>query len=237
MAGLGGYGSYAKVSPTGKLGPGGAKPNTGSQTLSQYGTPLSQTSQQMTSPAAVPNPNIYQGADANYVRNIATSYTPEQMAQMKTAATNVNAAGSRGMTDRLRELMAAQGLSGGGAEAGRMQSAMLGNNAQLANTMSNIDISNAQTGLSNQYQKAGMLSNLMGLGLNENAQAIGQDQFGKGMYSDMYKWGNQFDYQKQQDTQSNNQYQQQLELMLKQLGLGGGGSSYQGSGNVNRSRG
>jgi hypothetical protein len=200
----------------------GNNANNGGQSLTQYGTPLSQYSQNMTGPTQVPNQNIYQGADANYIRNMATSYTPEQMAQMKTAATNVNAAGTRGMTNKLRELLAAKGMSGGGYEDSRIMSAMLGSNANLANTMSGIDISNAQTGLANQFSKAGMLNNLMGLGLQENQQAIGQDQFSKGLYSDMYKWGNQFDYQKQQDTQSNNQYEEQLALMKKMMGLDGG---------------
>lgn len=223
MPGIG-YNPYGqRVALGGNVTPQQAGGTTGSQSLSKYGTPLSQYSEQMTTPAAVPNPNIYQGQDANYIRNLATAYTPEQMAQMKTAATNVNAAGARGMTNRIRELMAAQGLSGSGAETGALSSAMLKNNANLANTMSGIDISNAQTDLSNRYNKAGLLNQLMGIGLNENQQAIGQDQFAKNLYADMYKWGNQFDYQKYLDAQSNKNYQDQFEMMMKLYGLGGNG--------------
>ena len=219
MAGFGGYGSTAKISPRGI---GGQQKPAASQALSQYGTPLSGYSQSMTAPMQVPNQNIYQGADANYIRNMATAYTPEQMAQMKTAATNVQAAGDRGMTSRLSELMAARGLSGSGAETGALSNAMLKSGANLANTMSGIDISNANQGLANQYAKANALSGLMGIGLQENQQAIGQDQFGKSLYSDMFKFGKEFDYNKYRDDQSYGQYNDQLAMMMKMMGLGGG---------------
>lgn len=230
MPGFGGYTTVKKLSPSGsqQQQPGA------SQSLSNYGTPLSQASQNMMAQTAVPNPNIYQGQDANYIRNIATAYTPQQMAQMKTAATNVQAAGNRGMTDRIRELMAAQGLSGSGAETGAMTNAMVKSNANLANTMSGIDIANAQTDLANQYSKAGLLNQLMGIGLNENQQAIGMDQFNKGLYSDLYKWGNQFDWQKYLDRTANQKYDNQFDMMLKMLGMGGGGGSGYGGYPVNR---
>lgn len=229
MAGFGGYGTTAKLSPRGL---GGRQAPQGSQSLSNYGTPLSQYSQGMTAPMTVPNQNIYQGADANAIRNLNTGYSNEDMLKMKTAATNVNAAGTQGMNTRIRELMAAQGLSGSGSETGALTNAMLGSNRNLASTMSGIDISNAQTDLSNQYQKAGMLGNLMGIGLQENQQAIGQDQFGKSLYSDLYKWGKQFDYQKGQDATSQNMYNQQLQMMLKMYGLGGSGGGMGGGGYV-----
>jgi len=199
------YGQRVALSPRAGLGNNKATTTAPTQALTKYGTPLPVQ-------AGAPNPgSMYQSEDANQIRNLATAYTPEQMLQMKTAATNTNAAGARGMTDRLRELMAAQGISGSGAEAGRLQSAMLGNNANLANQMSNIDISNAQTDLSNRYQKAGMLGGLMNMGLNEN-------QFNQGLYSDLYKWGNEFDYRKGQDKLSNQQYQDQLNQMMKLYG-------------------
>lgn len=222
--GFGVYGQTVKFGPkTAGLGGGGGKTTAGGSTLSQYGTPLSQYSQSMTTPMQVPNPNIYQGADANAIRNLNTGYSNEDMLKMKTAATNVNAAGTQGMNTRLRELMAAQGLSGSGAETGALTNAMLGANRNLASTMSGIDISNAQTDLANQYAKAGMLGNLMGIGLQENQQAIGQDQFNKNLYSDMFKFGQQFDYQKYLDALSNNRYQDQFDMMMKMYGMGGGG--------------
>lgn len=112
--------------------------------------------------------------------------------------------------------MAAQGLSGSGAETGAMTKAMLGSNANLANQMSGIDISNAQTDLANRYQKAGMLNQLTGMGLQEN-------QFNQGLYSDLYKWGQGFDYTKGQDALSNQQYMDQLQQMYKMMGMGGYG--------------
>ncbi len=211
---------------------GGSSGSKSGGVLSQYGTPLSGYSEGMTAPMTVPNQNIYQGADANAIRNLNTGYSNEDMLKMKTAATNVNAAGTQGMNTRIRELMAAQGLSGSGSETGALTNAMLGSNRNLASTMSGIDISNAQTDLSNQYQKAGMLGNLMGIGLQENQQAIGQDQFGKSLYSDLYKWGKQFDYQKGQDATSKNMYNQQLQMMLKMYGLGGSGGGMGGGGYV-----
>jgi hypothetical protein len=223
MASLGGYGSTAVLgSPKRGLGSGAASSG---QSLSQYGTPLSQASQTMLNPTQLPNQNLYQGQDANYVRNLATGYSPQQVAQMKTSATNVQAAGNRGMNERIREMMAAQGLSGGGAETGALTNAMVKSNANLGNTMSGIDISNAQTDLANRAQKAGMMNQLLGTGLNENQQYINMDQFNKGLYSDMYKWGKQFDYGKGQDALSNQQYQDQLEMMMQMYGMGNGASS------------
>ncbi len=236
MAGFSSGGTTAVYGPN-KRGIGGGSGGAGGQSLSQYGTPLSQFSQGMTAPTAVPNPNIYQGADANAIRNLNTGYSNEDMLKMKTAGTNVNAAGTRGMTDQIRELMAAQGRGGGGAETGALTNAMLGSNRNLANTMSGIDISNTQTDLSNQYQKAGMLGNLMGMGLQENQQAIGQDQFNKNLYGDMYRWGSEFDYGKGQDAKSQNMYQQQLDMMLKMYGLGGNAAPQQLAGPNSRARG
>lgn len=220
MPGFGGYGSTA-ILGTPKRGLGNGAANSG-QSLSQYGTPLSQASQTMMNPTQLPNQNLYQGQDANYVRNLATGYTPQQVAQMKTSATNVQAAGNRGMNERIREMMAAQGFSGSGAETGALTNAMVKSNANLGNTMSGIDISNAQTDLANRAQKAGMMNQLLGLGLNENQQYINMDQFNKGLYSDMYKWGNQFDYGRGQDALSNKQYEDQLEMMMQMYGMGNG---------------
>lgn len=235
MAGFGGYNNRPKFGPTGRYGGGKTQPGQ-SGSLGNYGNPLSQYSQTMTGPTQLPNPNLYQGMDANYIRNIPTAYTPEQVAQMKTAATNVQAAGNRGMTDKIRELMAAQGLSGSGAETGALSNATLKSNANLNNTMSGIDISNAQTNLANQYNKAVHMNQLLGLGLGENQQYINMDQFNKDLYSNMYRWGKEFDYGKYRDDQSYGQYQDQLALMMKMLGLGGGGygGGYGGLPNPNR---
>jgi hypothetical protein len=227
--GLGGYGYQAKLSPAQPgLGGGTNKPQTTApaQSLTKYGTPLPINTGATT---PLPNQGLYQSADAEYIRNLPTAYTPEQALMMKTNATNVNAAGTRGMTDRLREVMAAQGLSGGGAEAGRLQSAMLGSNANLANQMSGIDISNANQNLQNSMQKGGMIGNLMNLGLNENQLAQQGNQFNQGIYSDLYKYGTNMDYQKYLDQLSNQQYNDQYQLMLKMMGAGGSGSYGGGS--------
>jgi hypothetical protein len=184
-------------------------PTVPAQSLTNYGTPLP------TQTGAV-NPTISNSVGMQYAQDLPTAYTPQQMLQMKTAATNVSAAGARGTNDRLRELMAAQGLSGSGAETGALSNAMRGANANLASQMSNIDISNAQTDLSNRYQKAGLLNQLTGMGQNEN-------QFNQGLYSDLYKWGQGFDYNKQLDTTSNRQYQDQLDMMMKMYGMGNTG--------------
>lgn len=209
MAGFGNTGTYAKLVPRGFGGGQTQTPTAPAQSLSNYGVPLP------TQTGAV-NPTVSNSVGMQYATDLPTAYTPQQMLQMKTAATNVNAAGNRGMTDRIRELMAAQGLSGSGAETGAMTKAMLGSNANLANQMSGIDISNAQTDLANRYQKAGMLNQLTGMGLQEN-------QFNQGLYSDLYKWGQGFDYTKGQDALSNQQYMDQLQQMYKMMGMGGYG--------------
>ena len=208
--GFGSYGTRAKLSPGGF---GGNKPKAATapaQTLSNYGAPINTT-------AGAPNQTpIYQSADADYIRNLPTAYTPEQQLLMKSNAANQQAASTRGGTNKIRELMAAQGLSGSGAETGAFTNYMNQSNANLANTMSGIDISNANQNLSNSLAKGGLMNNLMGLGLNEN-------QFGQGLYSDLYKWGKEFDYNKYRDDQSYGQYQDQLDMMKKMLGSGGSG--------------
>jgi hypothetical protein len=221
---------------TAKFG-GSTKPAPYSSSMQNYGAPFNQTTGGNTNPySAVPGGwtpgsaspggaaggtggSIYNSGDADYIRNLPTAYTPEQSMLMKTAATNVQSAGDRGMTGRIRELMAAQGLSGSGSETGALTNAMLGSNRNLSSTMSGIDIANANQDLANRYAKGGMLNQLMGTGLDENKLAEMGRQFDVGQYNDLYKWGNETDYQRYLDRYSKGQYNDQMNQFLRMLGL------------------
>jgi len=170
-------------------------------------------------PVGGTNGSLYNSADANYIRNIPTGYTPEQMLAMRNRATNTAAAGTAGSNRRVAEMMAAQGLGGSGAaiaaQAGNMRSA----NRDLTAALSDQDIANANAGLQGGFQKAGLLNQLMGTGLNENQLAQQASQFNTSTGNDMYKWGSEQDYGRYRDTQSDQYYRDQLALMKQQLGL------------------
>jgi hypothetical protein len=205
------------------LGSGDNNNQSGGGGMNNYGLPLSQYSNGM-GQRDIPNRNLYGGQDANTIRNLPTAYTPEQLLQMKNNAANQNAVSAQGMNDRIRELMAAQGLSGSGSETGAMTKAMLGSNANLQNAMSGIDMENSRLGLQNQYAKAGLLNQLMGFGMQENNLAEQARQFNQGQYNNMYQFGKNFDYNKGLDDKSLQMYKDQLAQMMAMYGMGGGGS-------------
>ena len=167
------------------------------------------------------NGSIYNSADANYIRNLQTSYTPDQVLQMKNNARNLSTAANQGTELKLRELMGQQGMGGSGYEAANIYNQLSSQNKDLGNVLSNIDINAANTDLANKYSKAGLLNTLMGTGMDENKLSEMGRQFDIGQYNDLYKWGNETDYQRYLDRQSNNQYKDQLRQMLQMLGIGG----------------
>jgi len=188
------------------------------QNIYQTGTPTSSAGGG--TPPGTPNSNIYGGADANYIRNLATAYTPEQILMMRNNIRQQNTGANTGGDTRLREYMAQQGLGGSGAEASALGNLYSKNAMTAGNQLAGLDISNAQTDLANRYAKAGLLNNLMGTGLDENKLAEMARQFDVGQYNDMYKFGQESDYQRYLDRISKNQYNTQLQQMLQMLGLG-----------------
>jgi len=168
------------------------------------------------------NGSIYNSQDAEYIRNLPTGYTPDQELAMRNRIRSTDTAQNAGGMSRMRDLMASQGLGGSGAEAAALGGLLRGQNATRQGALSNLDISNARTDLANRYGKAGLLNQLMGTGLEENRLGEQGRQFDTSQYNDMYRWSNEADYNRYLDTQSRNDYQSQLQMMLKQLGLSGG---------------
>ena len=62
-------------------------------------------------------------------------YTPEQIATMRSQALNANASAQQGMTEKIREMMASQGLGGSGMGDAMMARQMLGSGANLQNSL------------------------------------------------------------------------------------------------------
>jgi hypothetical protein len=205
-----GYGNnpyQAKLS----LGGGGTTPKPVTTTAA--------AAQQNMATTATPQPTAIQGADADYIRNLPTAYTPEQTLLMKSNLTNQAAAQNRGGINRISEIMAARGLSGSGAETGAISNFLLNNARNLQSGTSNIDINNANQNLQNSLAKGGLINSLIGQGADLS-------KYYSGLNSDMYKFGTQFDYNKYRDTQNYNDYQKQYDLylqMLKEMQSGGGG--------------
>jgi hypothetical protein len=222
---LGGYGGQLGQPPV-----AGSNPNVNYNDpywKQQTQTPTPQTPSPYTPPpntgmgtTPTTNTDIYNSADANYIRNLPTAYTPEQQLLMKNSATDVAAAGQRGTNDKIREAMAAMGTGGGGGEIGTLTNSMIGGNQALGQNLSNIDVSNANAGLQGGFAKAGLLNSLMGTGMDQNRLNQNQNQFNTSQYNDLYKWGNETDYQRQLDRMNTNDYDSQMKLFLQMLGIG-----------------
>lgn len=225
-----------------------ATPTTPPAMAYQQGTtaaPITPTYQNYAQQYTPQQPMQITGPEADYLRNIPTGLTAQQQLAMKTAATNTAAAGARGTAEKLKERMAASGLSGGGYETSALANALLGNQRNLQNQMTNIDLSNAQMDLQNQYNKGGLMQGLIntgagmtqfygGLGeqgrqfdignqsdLNKYFAGLGEQgrQFDIGNYSNMYKWGSEQDYQRYQDAVNRGDYMTQLAMMRKLMGM------------------
>ena len=151
-------------------------------------------------------------AQKDYVKGLSTAYTPEQELAMKNRIRSTDTAQNAGATQRIRDLMASQGLSGSGAETAALGNMVRSQNATRQGALSNLDISNAQTDLSNQYNKANMLNSLTNTG-------EGARQFDTNANNDLFKWGKSYDWQKYMDQTNRQDYLTQIQDMYKQLGL------------------
>ena len=172
-----------------------------------------------TTGASGTNGSIYKSADADYIRNLPTAYTPEQVLLMKNNARNQATGASKDNETKIREMMAQQGYGGSGYEVGNVVGDMTRNQGALGSTLAGIDINAANTDMANRYAKGGLINQLMGTGLDENKLGENARQFDTSQYNDMYKWSNESDYQRYLDRLSKSSYDQQLKLLLQQLGL------------------
>jgi hypothetical protein len=154
----------------------------------------------------------------DYLKNIPTGLTAEQELAMRNRIRSTDTAQTRGGYNKIRELMAAQGLSGGGAEQSGILSMLRNQSATRQGALSDLDINNANMSLQNQYNKAGLMNSAVGMG--EQAR-----QFGLGQAQNMYQFGASLDESTRQYDQQRNDYQQQLQDWLDKMGQGGNGSS------------
>ena len=150
----------------------------------------------------------------DYLKNIPTGLTAEQELAMRNRIRSTDTAQTRGGYNKIRELMAAQGLSGSGAEQSGILSMLRNQSATRQGALSDLDINNANMNLQNQYNRAGLLNNMVGMG--EQAR-----QFGLGQAADMYKYGTSFDESTRQYNQQRDDYQSQLQDWLDKLNQGG----------------
>lgn len=154
----------------------------------------------------------------DYLKNIPTGLTAEQELAMRNRIRSTDTAQTQGGYNKIRELMAAQGLSGSGAEQSGILSMLRNQSATRQGALSDLDINNANMNLQNQYNRAGLLNNMVGMG--EQAR-----QFGLGQAQNMYQYGTSLDESTRQYDQQRNDYQQQLQDWLDKLNQGGSGSS------------
>jgi hypothetical protein len=173
-----------------------------------------------TTTTGTPGGNVYNSADASYIRNLPTAYTPEQVLLMKNNARNQSSSANQGNELKIRELMAQQGMGGSGFEAGNIYNQLASQDKSLGSTLAGIDINAANTDLSNKYAKGGLLNQLMGVGTDEEKLGEMGRQFDVGQYNDLYKWGNETDYQRYLDRLNKNEYGDQMRQFLQLLGLG-----------------
>jgi len=201
MAGFGYSGQQALYSPA-------KRPGKASGTTAQNFKNYSAIPQTTAMPTAI-------SQQMDYLKDIPTGLTPEQeLAERNRIRSTDNAQMGAG-TDRVRELMAAQGLSGSGAETSNIMNLMRNQANTRQGALSNLGIEQARMGLANQYNKAGLMNSLTGMG--ENAR-----QFDLGQAGNMYQYGTSFDEDSRRYKQQRSDYQKQLEEWLNQLNLGSG---------------
>jgi hypothetical protein len=168
----------------------------------------------------------------DYINKISTGYTPEQELAMRNRIRSTDTAQTQGSMNKIRELMAAQGYSGGGGETAQIQNLIRNQNATRQGALSDLDISNAQTDLANQYNKANLLNSMVNTGENARQFNIGTQaadrRFNLGQAANMYQYGTSFDEDRRRYNQEQSDYASQLSDMLAKLGLNSG-NSYGGS--------
>ena len=215
-------------------------PNTAALSLGGYGVNYNKPKQQAPATTTAENFKNYSAVpqatatptgvqnQINYLQNIPTGLTPEQELAMRNRIRSTDTAQQQGALNKVRELMASQGLGGSGAEASRFADVIRGQNATRQGALSNLDIQNAQMNLANQYNKAGLMNNMTGLG--EQAR-----QFDLGQAANMYQYGTSFDEDQRRYNQQRSDYYTQLNDWLNNY-LNGGGYGSSGSFTANRSR-
>jgi hypothetical protein len=154
----------------------------------------------------------------DYLKNMPQGLTAAQELAMRNRIRSTDTAQTRGGYNKIRELMAAQGLSGGGAEQSGILSMLRNQAATRQGALSDLDIANANMNLQNQYNKAGLMNSMVGAG--EQAR-----QFGLGQAQNMYQFGAAQDESTRQYDQQRNDYQQQLQDWLDKLTQGSSSSS------------
>ncbi len=149
----------------------------------------------------------------DYLKNMPQGLTAAQELAMRNRIRSTDTAQTRGGYNKIRELMAAQGLSGGGAEQSGILSMLRNQAATRQGALSNVDIANAQLANRNAYDQAGLMNSMVGAG--EQAR-----QFGLGQAANMYQYGTSLDESTRQYNQQRNDYQQQLQDWLDKLNQG-----------------
>jgi hypothetical protein len=161
--------------------------------------------------------NVTQGNNPyiKQMQDLPTGYTPQQMLMMRNKAQSTAGSFNKGASEAIKSAMAAQGLSGGGAEIQAIANAQRGKSQDIQNALSNQDISNANTDLQNQYAKANMIGNS---GMNWANLGENQKQFNQNLDANMYQWGNQENWNRQQYAQQQNQQNQLAQMMMGMFG-------------------
>ena len=135
--------------------------------------------------------------------------TPEQIATMRSQALNAQASANKGMTERIREMMAAQGLGNSGMENRMMAQQMLGSEANLQGALNQQALAAAEAERQGRMGYAQM--GLQGAGtlgsLNLQQQQMGQQQ--AELDAMMRRYYDQSDWAKMQDYLSNQMYNDQ----------------------------
>jgi hypothetical protein len=149
----------------------------------------------------------------DYLKNMPQGLTAAQELAMRNRIRATDTAQTGGGYNKIRELMAAQGLSGGGAEQSGILSMLRNQAATRQGALSNLDIANAQLANRNAYDQAGLMNSMVGAG--EQAR-----QFGLGQAANMYQYGTSLDESTRQYNQQRNDYQQQLQDWLDKLNQG-----------------
>ncbi len=223
MAGLGGWNNVAKIG-----GKNNTLGGTSGGTAQGYNNYVYQPTGGSGFDASALN------AQMDYLKNIPTGLTPEQELAMRNRIRATDTAQSRGGYNRIRELMAAQGMSGSGAELSGISGMLRNQAATRQGALSDLGIANANMNLQNQFNRANLMGNIAS-GIASGTES--GRQFDSGQAADMYKFGTSFDESTRQYNQQRNDYQQQLKDWLAKLNQGGSGSSYGGNNYyVNRSR-
>lgn len=137
-------------------------------------------------------------------------YTPQQIHSMQTKAIDTQASASSGMADKIRQMMAAKGLGGGGYENRAITGAMLGSEGNLQNALLEQNLAAAEAERTGRMgyaqmglQGAGTLGNQL-----INQQGIDMDK--ARLDAQMYQYGQDTDYDRNMNAMNKQTYEQQM---------------------------